>query len=59
MLQLENGNGAGATMGDELLDTGLTNADQGKFSRDKETGGQDEEGYQNDAEENPFKHLMS
>jgi len=59
LLELEGCDGARTAMRDQLLDAGLTNADEGKLGRDKETGSQDEEGDQNDAKEYPLKHLKT
>lgn len=59
VLELKDRDGTGATMGDQLLDAGFADADQRKLRRDKETAGQDEEGHQDDAKENPLKHLMT
>ena len=59
VLELEGGTSAGAPEGDELLDAGFADADEGELRRDEETAGQDEEGHQDDAEEDPFKHDCS
>ena len=56
VLELECSAGAGATKSDELLDAGLTNADEGELGSDKEAAGQNEEGHHDHAEKHPFEH---
>ena len=57
LLELEGGAGAGAAEGDELLDAGLADADEGELRGDEEAVGQDEEGHHDRAEEDPLQHL--
>jgi hypothetical protein len=56
VLELEGGAGAGTAEGDELLDAGLADADQGELCSHEEAAGQNEEGHHDDAEEHPFEH---
>ena len=56
VLELEGGAGAGTAEGDELLDAGLADADEGELRGHEEACGQDEEGHDDYAEEHPFKH---
>ena len=56
VLELEGGAGAGAAEGDELLDAGLADADEGELGGDEEAAGQDEEGHHDHAEEHPLEH---
>ena len=57
VFELEGGAGAGAAEGEELLDAGLADADQGELGSHEEAVGQDEKGHHDRAEEHPFKHL--
>ena len=59
VLELECGAGTGAAKGDELLDAGLADADDGELCCDEETVGQDEKGHHDDAEEYPLEHRCS
>ena len=56
VLELEGGAGAGTADGDELLDAGFADADEGEFGGDEEAAGQDEEGHQDYPEEKPLEH---
>ena len=56
VLELEGGAGAGAAEGDELLDAGLTDTDEGELRGHEEAAGQNEEGHHDHAEEHPFEH---
>jgi GNAT superfamily N-acetyltransferase len=56
VLELERGAGTGTAKGDELLDAGLADADQGELRSHEEAAGQDEEGHHDHAEEHPFEH---
>ncbi len=54
VLELVDGAGAGTSVGDELLDAGLTDADEGELRGHKEAVGQDEEGHGDRTEEHPL-----
>ncbi len=56
VLELEGGAGAGAAEGDELLDAGLADADEGELGGDEEAAGQNEEGHHDYPEEHPLEH---
>lgn len=56
VLELEGGAGARPAKGDELLDAGFADADEGEFGGDEEAAGQDEEGHQDHAEYHPLEH---
>jgi hypothetical protein len=43
-------------MGDELLDAGLADADEGELRSHEKAAGQDEEGHHDYAEEHPLEH---
>jgi hypothetical protein len=59
VLKFECGAGSGTAEGDELLDARFADADEGELGRDEKTGGEDEEGHQDDAKEDPLKHDCS
>ncbi len=58
VLEFEGGAGAGTAEGDELLDAGLADADEGELRSHEEAAGQDEEGHHDQAEEHPFEHSV-
>ena len=43
-------------LGDQLLDAGFADADQGELSRYEEAVGQDKEGHHDSPDENPLEH---
>jgi hypothetical protein len=56
MLELQGGASAGAAKGDQLLDAGLADANQGEFRGNEEAGSQNKKSHDDYAEEHPLKH---
>jgi predicted transcriptional regulator len=56
VFELEDSAGAGTAESDELLNAGLSDADEGELGSHKEAAGQDEKGHHDYAEEHPLKH---
>ena len=55
-LSLRTVRAPGRPKGDELLDAGLADADQGELGSHEEAAGQNEKGHHDHAKEHPLKH---
>ena len=58
LLEAADGAGSEDVLGDELLDAGLADADQGEFRGDEEAVGQDEQGHRDSPKEEQAGHWL-